>query len=228
MTSITISIPAYNEAQNIGVLIEDVILEIRDIHEFAFQILVIDDGSYDDTPKILSSLSKKYPIIKIHTHKKNMGFGQTIKEVFQMPKSDWVLFISGDNQFPASNIPILIEYIQEFDFILGYRAVRIDNYLRRFISYFYNKVISVIVKREIKDTSSIALVKFDLLQSLSLNSKSGFIHAEILLKSLKKGCKFIEVPILHNERSYGEASGGKLKTILFTIFELFKYSIGRL
>lgn len=228
MISITISIPAYNEANNIEVLIENVLNTISKDPNHQFYINVIDDGSTDNTPSILNKLSKEYPNITVYTHDKNEGFGLTIKEVFMNPTSDWILFLSGDNQFPASNIPIMMTMMGDYDLILGYRNIRQDNFVRKIISFIYNKFITILAHREIKDVSSIALVKTSLLKDVNLTSKSAFIHAEIIIKLLNNGANFIEIPVFHNERSYGKASGGKFITILRTIMEMVKFSINRI
>lgn len=223
MISIAISIPAYNEANNIEVLVENIFQVTSEINNFNFSIFIVDDGSTDNTALIIKKLIQKHTNISVYTHDVNKGFGITIKEVFQKPKTDWVLFLSGDNQFPASNISKMLFEMKNYDFILGYRNIRNDNFIRKFNSYIYNFLVSKVAGRKIKDVSSIALVKSSLVKQLELNSNSGFIHAEILLKSLQKGANLIEVPVLHNERSYGEASGGKLATIMTTFYELLKF-----
>lgn len=228
MAFITYSIPCYNEGENIKHLCDDCIKVSEDLNLSDFEIYIIDDGSTDQTKTYIHQLIAKYPFIKLHEHKENLGFGPTIKEVFQHPKSKWIFFLSGDNQFPAKNLKRLIQYIDQYHFILGYRTERNDNLYRRFNSMIYNLYISILARKKVKDVNSIALVKSSAINQISLKSKSAFIHAEVYLKSTKNNISIIEVPILHNKRAYGEASGGKFKTIVFTIFESFKYIIGKL
>ena len=227
MKSITISIPAYNDIKTIKELVSESIKTLEDL-KIDWNIFIVDDGSTDNSYYVLNDLSKRYNNIVIHTHKINYGFGQTIKEVFQVPQSEWVLFLSGDNQFPASNLKQLIKYTNKYDFILGYRLNREDNFYRILNSKVYNIIISILAKKRIYDVNSIALFKSEIVKDLVINSKSAFVHAEILLKVIKRNVKVTEVPILHNRRVFGDASGGKIKTILFTIFELIKFTFGKL
>lgn len=229
METLTISIPAYNEGNSIKTLIDECI-NIGNKLKLNYQILIINDGSTNETAKYIDELIQKHQQtdIKLHTHQTNKGFGTTIREVFQIPNSEWIFFISGDNQFPASNLETMIQHAQDYDFILGYRTTRNDSIYRKLNSKIYNLLISAIGGIKIQDVNSIALVKSSVIKNIDIQSKSAFIHTEIFLKALKKNAKIIEVPIKHNERTYGEASGGKLKTIFFAIFEMIKYSLGKL
>lgn len=228
MPKITFSIPAYNEGISIVNLVKDC-LKVAEELAISYDIFIIDDGSIDQTSNHIQELKKQYPhLIRVYTHEINKGFGITIKEIFQLPETDWIFFISGDNQFPANNLKRMLPYITHYDFILGYRTDRNDTTYRRIVSYVYNLYISILSKKRVHDVSSIALVKSKIIKQLKLNSNSAFIHSEIYLKAKRSGAKIIEVPILHNERAFGEASGGKFKTIIFTIFESIKYVFGKL
>ncbi|MCB0511600.1 MAG: glycosyltransferase family 2 protein [Bacteroidetes bacterium] len=222
MQTFTFSIPAYNEGDSINTLVQECVT-IGEYLNINYSILIINDGSTDQTSKNIDTLSSLNKQISVYTHEENQGFGTTIREVFQLPTSDWIFFLSGDNQFPASNLEIMIKHIDKYDFILGYRIDRKDPIHRKLYSFIYNQIISIIGRKRVHDVNSIALVKSSLVQKLDIQSKSAFIHAEIYLKALKKNANIIEVPIKHNERKHGEASGGKLKTILFTIFEIVNY-----
>jgi glycosyltransferase involved in cell wall biosynthesis len=227
MPFLTFSIPAYNEEDNIRGLVEECI-KVANSLKISFEILIIDDGSTDQTLNYAKALASDNQLINIQRHMINQGFGITIKEIFMLPKSEWIFFISGDNQFPAINLETMITYTSNYDFILGYRTSRSDNFYRKFLSACYNLWISLLGNQRIHDVSSIALVKATVIQNLNLKSESAFIHSELYLKAKKNGARIIEVPILHNERTFGEASGGKFKIILSTIFDSFKYLFGKL
>lgn len=226
MIELTISICAFNDQESIRTLVEEAIEVCQNLH-IDPKILIIDDGSSDNTLNIINALADQYENITIHKHANNLGFGATIAEVYQLPKTEWVLFLPGDHQIPADNLHKLITHVQAYDFILGHRIIRQDSPFRRMNSSFYNYCISKIAGQKIKDVNSTALVRSGIVQPLQLTSTSGFIHAEILLESLKNKCRFIELPIEHKDRGFGEASGGKFKTIFFTIFEMIKYIFRR-
>jgi glycosyltransferase involved in cell wall biosynthesis len=146
MPFLTFSIPAYNEEDNIRGLVEECI-KVANSLKISFEILIIDDGSTDQTLNYAKALASDNQLINIQRHMINQGFGITIKEIFMLPKSEWIFFISGDNQFPAINLETMITYTSNYDFILGYRTSRSDNFYRKFLSACYNLWISLLGKK---------------------------------------------------------------------------------
>lgn len=227
MTSISISIPAYNNESTIVDLIKEsktVLSELTNDYE----IVIINDGSSDKTKNLIEEIAKEEHRVQIYNHIENKGFGETIKEVFTLPNKEWIFFIPGDGQIPPVEIKKLLPHIETFDYILGLRKNRQDSLLRKIFSFFYNILISLIATTRIHDVNSVALLKKEILQNVKLNSKSAFIHAEIYLKLLRKGCKIKEVEINHRPRKTGKSGAMKLRVISSTFFDLFLYTIGRL
>lgn len=221
MKELTISIPVYNDENSIIQLIEDIEKIKSELPSYL--IFIIDDGSSDRSWDILISLKKKYPKIILHRHDKNLGFAYTISEIVKIPKTEWVLFLSGDNQFPASNIVEFWKSKHDFDFILGHRIIRHDNLYRKFNSLIYNKLIELFSGYKLKDVNSVFLCKTILFKNESFISKSAFIHAEIILNALKNNAKISVIKIRHQNRKHGSGSGGKLKTIIPVIQDFIRY-----
>lgn len=220
--TLTISIPAYNDAASLPSIVQDYI-SIRHQIILPSKLLIINDGSSDNTNEVMQSLMQQYDCIEYIDYINNRGFGITIKEVITAPTSEWILFISGDNQFPVSNILTMQQYIENHDFIIGRRINRNDTWRRILQSKLYNGMISLFFGVKIRDVNSIIMIKKSLVDTLQLQSKSAFIHAEIFLNSVINGAKYVEVPIQHHARLHGEGSGGKWQIIFPTIKELFYY-----
>lgn len=206
-------------------LILEEYLSIRERIIFKTTLLVINDGSNDNTSSVIENYKANIPELIYICHDRNRGFGFTIKEVFSLPDSEWILFISGDNQFPIRNIIHLQKYTEEYDFIIGIRTNRKDNFRRRLQSKIYNLLIQKLFSRTNSDVNSIILTKRKWVQNNNYSSKSAFIHAEIFLKATERRINLIEVPIEHHPRKHGEGSGGKISVILPTIKELIIYKI---
>lgn len=226
MNSISISIPAYNDAKTI----ENVIFKSYEVVSKIvndYEILVINDGSKDSTEKILLDI-KNIPSFKIYKHKFNKGFGETIKEVFCSAKKEWVFFIPGDGQISPDELKKFYPFNQNYDFIIGWRKNRQDSFLRTIYSWLYNFVISIIGFRCIHDVNSVVFFKRKIIDSIKLNSKSAFIHAELYLKLLKKNYKIKEIEVGHNKRIFGKSGAVKLKVIFSTIKDLILFIYGRL
>lgn len=226
MPSLTISIPAYNDAESIEAVIEES-LEAAARVTPDFSVLVINDGSGDDTgDRVRRHLDSK-PRLRLIEHPKNLGFGPTIREAYTLPESDWVYFIPGDGQVPAAGIIELWPLIGDADFILAHRAQRQDTTYRRIVSGIYNRLISLVAGRKIFDVNASGLLRSDLARKLPLRSNSAFIHAEILLEVLRAGGTVREVAVAHRSRQFGEGRGAKARVIRATIAELARYVLDR-
>lgn len=222
MKDITISIPAYNDSKSLQILINECCEICRSL-QLDFQILVINDGSHDDTLHLLENLTISYKELKFLHHENNRGFGATLKEVFTLPDSRWIVFLPGDNQFPAKNIERFVLLREKFDFIIGYRKKRNDNLKRKFYSYIYNILVSFISGYEVNDVNSIVCFKKDILSSFQFNSTSAFIHAELFIKASQNKVSLIEVEVLHQKRNFGFGAGGSIKVIVPVIIDLLKF-----
>lgn len=161
--------------------------------------------------------------IKVFEHSLNLGFGPTIRESYTLPDSEWVFILPGDGQIPPSELFKLYAQRDRYDFILGHRVRRNDPPLRRFNSWSYNRMLSLLARHRIHDVNSVGLLKRSVLNEVSLESGSAFIHAEIFLKILRKGAPILEVPIDHKPRQYGKGSGNKWKIIFSTVQDMLKY-----
>lgn len=220
--TITISIPAFNDSHAIQELIAA--YHQAGIHGENISYLLIDDGSSDDTASTIQQLASTYPRIQTILHDKNYGFGYTIKEAITTPKTDFILFISGDHQFHANAAQKLLDEISpQVDYVLGKRNKRSDNLYRRAVSKTYNLLISTLTCKKVYDINSIFMLRSSVLKGIQLNSQSAFIHAEIYLKLKENGAVCKEISIPHYARKFGVGSGGRIKVIIPTLIDLIKY-----
>jgi undecaprenyl-phosphate 4-deoxy-4-formamido-L-arabinose transferase len=223
-SEITISIPAFNDENSLATLLMETKIVLEKL-SLTPAFYIIDDGSSDNTFSVAKKFeqenSEKY-FIEVARNKKNEGFGYTLNKVFTSPKTEWILFLPGDNQFPAENIPLLLNRIDKSKFIIGWRKERYDDSYRKTLSIAYNCIISFITNKKVHDVNSIVLFKKELLDGVLLKSKSAFIHAELFIKC---GAKYgyEEIGIIHESRKYGNAGGAKIGVVLGTLFDCLKF-----
>jgi glycosyltransferase involved in cell wall biosynthesis len=226
MVVLTVSIPAYNDGPSIEKVVEEA-LEAASQLGVPFEILVINDGSKDDTRERLAALMGKVQQLKYREHPVNLGFGPTIAEVYVTPVSEWVWFIPGDGQVPADGVLELWKQKDQADFLLARRAQRQDTGWRWFVSYSYNWAISLVAGKRIRDVNAAGLVRRSILQGLTPRSQSAFVHAELLLEILRVGGRVLEVPVPHRAREFGVGSGNRWRVILTTARDLAAYALDR-
>lgn len=218
--SITISIPCYNDLNSLKELLSDIEKYLTKRTDYSFKILFVNDGSIDGTKEFLNELVNSNPNYYVIHHSVNKGFGITFETAFTTPKTDFVYFIPGDNQFPVDNLEYLLPFLADNDIVLGKRINRKDSSFRRFSSFIYNLLVSLKSGKRIRDVNSILVLKRSVFESISLKSDSAYINAELITKAIKQGFNVQEVAISHNSRKFGIGSGGKLSIIFFTIKDL--------
>jgi dolichol-phosphate mannosyltransferase len=221
MKELTIAVPAFNDQASLPELVNE-IFSIKNILP-SFHLLIINDGSSDNTLRVAQALARQFPEVTVISHPRNLGFGPTIAEVVQIPETEWIAFLPGDHQFPAKVILDFWEHHDTHDFILGNRKDRNDSLRRKLNSKLYNTMLRLYTGINFKDVNSVFLCRSALFEGVQFMSRSAFIHAEIALTATKYPARVVVVDITHRPRKFGSGSGGKLRVILATISDFCRY-----
>ncbi len=220
--SLTFIIPAYNDAGTIQTVVQKAAAVGKTLR-IPFGILIIDDKSLDRTPDILKHLS--YPHIHVIFHGKNLGYGQTIKELYTKAGNQWLFSIPGDYQIAPKELKKLWRHKGDADMIIGWRKTRHDHPARLRESWIYNFILHILFGLPFHDINSVRLMKTSITQSLHLTSTSAFVDAELVIRAVRSGYRVIEIPISHRARAGGSGSGGRLTTIMPTIKDMLVFWI---
>lgn len=225
--SLTIILPAFNEAMNIKDVVSEVVSYIRVKNE-RFEIIIVNDGSTDDTVKIIKELEIMYPEVKAVSYGDNHGVGYAIYNGVQQAGNDWIFLMDSDKQFRINDFDLFWEKRKNYDFILGYRCPRRDNLYRRMLGQFGNLMANILLLKRVRDINcSMKLFKTKDLKKITLFSTGGIFNFEILYKLFKKPRKYCQVPVTHYCRIKGKQTGGDFITILTIIKEAAFILMGR-
>jgi len=218
--SITICIPAYNEQATIA----EVIKEANSVLEHTTlrgEILVIDDGSVDDTWNILSDIQKTIPALQIRRHETNKGIAATFRELYQWATSDLVFLNSADGQWKMKTLLELLPMIRQHDIII---AQRIDKHYeggRRLVSWLFNALPVVLFSTPTYDAGSVKLVRREV-YDIPLLSSGVFNEAERIIRARRRGFRVGVKRIEHFPRHTGKASGAKPWLVAEAMIDLVK------
>ena len=223
---ISIIVPIYNEEKTILQILK----KLSKIKErgYPFEVIVVNDGSTDNTDNILSE--NKILIDKLINNKTNSGKGFSVKKGLEIADGKYIIFQDGDLEYDPNDFIKFFKLLEKFnpDLIIGSRFVYAE-YTRS--HYFLNKIgnklitllFNIIYNTTFTDIySCYACFKRDLI-NIDLLKTNGFEQqAEILGKVVRNSKKFYEVPINYNGRSHEEGKKIKFYHIFSVIFQIVK------
>lgn len=217
---LSVFFPAYNDAGSIGKLVGDAISILPRLTD-DYEVIVINDGSTDDTGEVLNGLVKKHERLRVITHATNRGYGAALKTGFNTASKDLVFYTDGDGQYDVSELPLLFEKLDEgTDIVNGYKRRRSDAKRRKVLGAVYNRFIHFLFDLPIRDVDcDFRLIRKRALDDLDLTSDSGGICVELICKLKNKGCIFAEVSINHYERLYGHSQFFTPGRVVRTLFD---------
>jgi len=219
---ISVFFPCYNEEQNIAKLVEQACEVLEDLAD-DYQIIIVNDGSTDNTQKIAENLTAKYKNVELKSHEENKGYGAALRTGFKNARKELVFYTDGDNQFDIRELPLLIPLIEKFDIVSAYRIKRLDPFIRKFNAGLYNFVLFILFGLRIKDIDcAFKLYKRELFDKIEITSNGALVDAEILLKARKFGYTIGQIGVQHYPRTAGKQTGGNVKVILRALSEILK------
>lgn len=234
MVTLSIILPAFNEAKTISKIIEKVkAVNLGDIKK---ELIVVDDCSIDGTQKILKYIKG----IKLIRHEKNLGKGSAIKTGIKHASGDIIIIQDADLEYDPNDYPALIQPILDgrTKVVYGSRFLKNkkievlnrDNSYHKGNNVYYlgNKFLSFLVRvlygTKVTDMETCYKVfAADIVKNIELKAKRFDFEPEITAKIIKKGHKIIEVPISYRPRSVEEGKKIGWKDGVQAIFCLLKH-----
>lgn len=221
LSSVSVIIPAYNDETTVPKLVQDADCLLQEICG-DYEIIVVNDGSKDNTLSVLHGLAEKFPKLRVINHEVNQGFGRTIRELYYAGRMEYVFSLPGDYQFAPKELIKMAEGLLTHDLVVGWRIHRNDPPRRKFQSGVYNLMLRACYGSSFKDVNSIKLFRRSILNKIELESHTPFVDAELCIRAARNGFRVIEIPIEHLPRLSQGASGGKFSVIFDTFSDLFR------
>lgn len=221
LTSISVFLPCYNEAQNISLVVTDLLAVLPQISH-KYEIIIINDGSIDQTKKMASQIAQKHRQVNVVNHPKNLGYGAAVQSGIKASRYDWIFFTDGDHQFDVKELAAFVPYSRDYQVIIGYRHKRADGWLRSFNARLFKLFINLLYRLHVKDIDcAFKLFHQSTVKPLTLQSNGAMISTEILYRLKKKHFKFKQLPVNHYPRKFGQPTGNNLKVVIKAGSEAF-------
>lgn len=223
--SLSVFFPAFNEEKNIQKTLEKAFQVLETLPLKNYEVLVINDGSKDQTAKILENLKKKYFKLNVITHQFNKGYGEALKSGFYNAKYPWIVFTDSDGQFDFSEVIKFLEKSSEADLVVGYRIDRQDSLLRVIFGWGWTTISNVLLGIKVRDVDcAFKLVRKEVVDRIPKlrSSRGAMVSPELLAKAQKEGFKIVEIGVHHYPRTGGRQTGANLKVIVKSFADLFR------
>ncbi|MGD0335677.1 MAG: glycosyltransferase family 2 protein [Candidatus Omnitrophota bacterium] len=219
--SISVVLPTFNEEGNIKIALGNIYNFLKR-NFLDFEIIVVDDGSKDNSWQVCSGMKSALgDTLRITRHQENRGYGAALRTGLFSAEKDLVFYTDSDNQFDITQILEFIECIGEYDLVIGYRQARKDSFLRIFASGAYRKLVHFIFGLKVKDINcSFKLFKRSCLFQLSIDRDGFFVDTELLIKAKNSGFKIKELPVRHFSRKLGKSTV-KVSHVFTTLKDIF-------
>lgn len=224
LPSLSILIPAYKDEKTITTVVERALKAGRTYAE-KFEIIILNDASPDNLAAVVTGLKHKIPEIRIITHKKNQGYGGTLKDLYIAGKYEWLFTTPGDYQMDPMELRKFLPLTKQGDMIIGWRSDRKDTPARKRQSFIYNSLLRYLYGLHLHDINSVRLMKRRVMEGRHITSTSAFVDAQLTIGAIRDGYDVIETPITHRKRETTGAGGGKLYVILPVIIDMFRYKL---
>jgi glycosyltransferase involved in cell wall biosynthesis len=204
--SISVFFPAYNDGGTIGSMVTEAIATLKRLTD-DYEVIVVNDGSSDNTQEVLGELEQVYPQLRVIGHTKNRGYGGALRSGFAAANKDLIFYTDGDAQYDVRELASLLEALDsDVDWVNGYKIARSDTWYRLVIGRVYQHVVRFMFDLEVQDPDcDFRLIRSEVFKHVQLESNSGVICVEMMRKLQVAGFAVAEVPVHHYHRTYGRS-----------------------
>ena len=226
MISLSAVMPAFNEEKNIGAMIDAMAATLAAITP-DFEIVVVDDGSRDETAERVRDAALKHPQTRLVQHEANRGYGAAVFTGFRSSVKEWIFFTDSDRQFDLDEIHKLLPFAGRFDLVIGWRAPRRDPFMRRLNGWGWSTLVNLLFGYTARDIDcAFKLFRRAIIDQIgdTIASRGATFSAEFLVRARRAGFSLHEVPLSgHRPRRAGSATGARPAVILRAFRELMRF-----
>jgi glycosyltransferase involved in cell wall biosynthesis len=212
---LSVVIPAYNEAENILATLENITTALEPL-AIPHEILVVDDGSRDETAAIVERSGQRFPAVRLLRNDRNRGFGYSYRRGVEEAARANIVMVHGDNAWGWATLREFFSRTGEADVIIGYTRgmLKSRTLVRTLVSKAFTFLVNLITRRGLRYYNGLQIHRAAILKSLRIESHGYGFQAEVLVKALQQGNTYIEVPMDLTERVKGESKAFRVKNVV--------------
>lgn len=230
---LSVGMPVYNEAAQLERSLDQLVPALERL-EVPFEIVLVDDGSRDDTPLLVEAVAARDARVRAVHHGTNRGIGAGIATAICSARGDFFILIPADLAMELEALDRYLAAAANADIVAGVTGARPDYTLyRRAVSWLNGTLLRLLFGLPIRNFNYIHLYRLSLLRQLRLQfTGSAMLYAEIFVKARLRGARIVQIPVPYVPRASGKATGATPSLILRTGRDMIRlwllYVTGRL
>ncbi|MEO7455786.1 MAG: glycosyltransferase family 2 protein [Gemmatimonadaceae bacterium] len=201
---VSVLVPAKDEAENLPLFMELAAAAFAGHPEQRYEVVVVDDGSTDDSWNVLQRLQQQYPFLKAVRHRSKRGIADALRTGYLNSSAPVLVFYPADLQFKPEDIPRLVEPIlaDRADMVTGFKE---GKYEKAFVSGIYNKLSRTLFDVPVKDLNSVKAYRREIMEGLPVRPDW---HRYMIVLAHAQGFTVTEIPVPLYPRHAGKSKFG--------------------
>ncbi|HZE93877.1 MAG TPA: glycosyltransferase family 2 protein [Gemmatimonadales bacterium] len=200
---VSVLVPAKDEADNLAEFVRltrEAMLPLP----YAVELVIVDDGSHDGTPKLLEELAAKHPFVRVVTHRTQRGIADALKSGADVARGRVLVYYPADLQYLPADIPALVDPILagQADVVTGTKQ---GGYNKRFVSGVYNALCRWLFGVRVKDLNSVKAYRREIMDSVPMRPDW---HRFMVVIAASQGFRLAERPVPVHPRRAGTSKFG--------------------
>jgi glycosyltransferase involved in cell wall biosynthesis len=220
LTGLTIVLACLDEAENLPDAVRYA-TEAAERCAVAHEIVVVDDGSADETVTVAGAIAARDPRVRLVVHAENRGYGEALRSGIAAARMPWVLLTDADLQFDFGDLEDFLPLTESADLVVGWRVLTQGPVGARAEAAMWNRFLRTALDLPVRDVDcAFRLARRELLTELDLRASGALVGAELLVKSRAAGARTAEAPVHHRMRVAGRQTGSGRRLTARTLREL--------
>ena len=215
--SISIFVPAHNEAKNLVGAIHDIIAAAQS--ELAdYEILLVNDGSTDETAEVTGRLARDNPRIRVIHHPTKRGIADGYRTALGLATHDYFAFLPGDREVHADSIRAIFRAVGSADIVIPYHQNSQARALhRRVMTWTCTVLVNGLFGHRLRYYQGPAVYPTALARALPRRTRGFFFLTEMLVHALEGGHSYAEVGLVHQERAFGKSKAVTVQNVVMAL-----------
>lgn len=219
---LSVVIPGYNEAQNVPSVVRESVQTLETSPcAGQWEIILVNDGSQDDTDAVMDEMARQYESVRVIHHKTNRGFGAALKTGYAAARGTYVTLISADGEIGVDQPLGLLAIAADADLVISER-VRPPDATRTLLTILFNWLTRQLTGFDPAGMGGIYVIRRELLQDLELTADTGVVNYQLFMQCLARRCRIARGVTEVRPRLSGTSKVTNARTMARVTWELFK------